>query len=342
MPNRRLFFPCLLVLCLTLCVLRVPCVHANAPSGAADETRPVKVRLALAWLAQAQFAGFYMAQELGLYADAGLEVELIHGGTDLRPLPALEGGQADFAVMMLAEGLTGRARGLPIVNVAQLMQTSSLMLVARKDSGIRSPRDLDGKRVSLWFGGLDIAPRALFRRYRVEPVMVPQGQTIELFLRGGVEAASAMWYNEYHTMLSSGLDADELTTLFLRDEGLNFPEDGIYCLKSYLRDNPETARKFVLASLRGWQAAFEQPEKALQLVLQRMRAEKRAANVAHQRWMLARMFDMMVPHHESSEATMPTGILAIEDFERVLWILTEEGYVRSDLKYSDFAKELVQ
>lgn len=323
------------LVCLALLLL-----FAASGSGLCAQKQPAKVRVVLSWLDQAQFAGFYMAQEQGYYAKAGLDVEIISGGTDLRPLQALQGGECDFAVMMLAEGLSGRSRGTPLVNVAQLMQTSSLMLVARSDSGIRTPRDLDEKRVSLWFGGLDLAPRALFRRYRIDPVLVPQGQSMELFLRGAVEASSAMWYNEYHTLLASGLNPDELVTLFLRDEGLNFPEDGIYCLRPFLREHPELTQAFVQATLQGWQSAFEQPEKALRLVLARMRADNRAANTAHQRWMLDRMFDMMVPQHDRSGRTRPSGVLSIEDFERVLWVLTEEGYVRKNIRYTDFVKEL--
>jgi NitT/TauT family transport system substrate-binding protein len=48
-----------------------------------------------------------------------------------------------------------------------------------------------------------------------------------------------MWYNEYHTIINSGYDPEELNTFFFADYGLNFPEDGIYCSGELYRNNPE-------------------------------------------------------------------------------------------------------
>jgi len=60
---------------------------------------------------------------------------------------------------------------------------------------------------------------------------------VNLFLRDGVDVVSAMWYNEYHTIINSGLNPDELTTFFFHEHGLNFPEDGIYTLEeTFKRD----------------------------------------------------------------------------------------------------------
>ena len=56
---------------------------------------------------------------------------------------------------------------------------------------------------------------------------------------------SAMWYNEYHTILNSGLNADDLTLFFFSRLGLNFPEDGIYCMEETLREDPELCEAFV-------------------------------------------------------------------------------------------------
>jgi NitT/TauT family transport system substrate-binding protein len=67
------------------------------------------------------------------------------------------------------------------------------------------------------------------RKYDLTVQVVPQSFSVNLFLRDGVDVASAMWYNEYHTILNCGIDPDELTTFFFHEHGLNFPENGIYC-----------------------------------------------------------------------------------------------------------------
>jgi NitT/TauT family transport system substrate-binding protein len=119
-------------------------------------------------------------------------------------------GETTFASHFLSAALKLREEGLPLVHLAQVTQRSALMLVAYKSHGIHSLQDLDGKKVSVWrdFTG---QPEALFRKYHLHVHTVTQGPTINLFMRGGVDAASAMWYNEYHLFLNSGLDEDEVT-----------------------------------------------------------------------------------------------------------------------------------
>ena len=64
---------------------------------------------------------------------------------------------------------------------------------------------------------------------------------MNLFLRDGVDAASATVYNEYHLILNAGLNPEELTTFPFSEQGLNFPEDGLYCLEKTFEKNPERA-----------------------------------------------------------------------------------------------------
>ncbi len=63
----------------------------------------------------------------------------------------------------------------------------------------------------------------------------PQATSGELFLRIGVDAACAMWYNEYHTILNFGVNPEDLTPFFFHEHGLNFPEDGIYVMEKTLQ-----------------------------------------------------------------------------------------------------------
>ena len=92
------------------------------------------------WPPQAQFAGYYVAYEKGFYRRHGLEVKILRGGPERPPSEMLAQGQADFGTMLLAGAIVKRARGLKLVNIAQIVQRSALMLVARKSRGIMSPR----------------------------------------------------------------------------------------------------------------------------------------------------------------------------------------------------------
>jgi NitT/TauT family transport system substrate-binding protein len=292
---------------------------------------PIPMRFIPQWSPQAQFAGYYVALRKGFYARCGLDLTILRGGPDAPAGKALEEGRADFATLFLTAGLQQRARGLPLVNVGQIVQRSALMLVAKKARGILSPADLEGKRVSLW-ADFSVPPTAFFRRQGIYVQIVPQGYTLNLFLMDGVEAASAMWYNEYHTLLNAGLDPEELTTFFLADYGLNFPEDGIYCLESTLADHPQAVRCFVQASIEGWRYAFTHRAEALDIVMEHVQAANLPTNRVHQKWMLQRMQDVIFP----PESNVPAGFLGEETYGAVAADLFEAQIINVTVPYRAF------
>lgn len=322
----------MLRLALALACSLALCAAAAAPAGA-QEQRPAA--LVLQWQPQAQFAGFYVAKDKGFYREAGVDLTLIPGGQDVVASKLLATGRAQFATMFLATGIERRAEGQPVVHLAQLVQRSALMLVTRADSGIREPKDLDGKRVSLWDNEFRLQPLALFQRLGIRPQIISQSSTLNLFLLGGVDAASAMWYNEYHTLLATGLDPKDLRVFSYRDMDLNFPEDGLYTLEKTLAADPDLCRAVVAASLRGWEYAFAHPEEALDIVLARMRAAHVPVSRAHQRFMLARMRDLMQPAKPGEPAL---GTLERADYDRVVQALTSQGLIKKPPVFGHFSR----
>ncbi|WP_207261604.1 ABC transporter substrate-binding protein [Desulfovibrio sp. Huiquan2017] len=316
--------------------LAVLCAALLLPAlAAAQGPVPEKASLILQWLPQAQFAGYFVAKDKGFYAEEGINLTILSGGPDILASEELENGKADFATMFLTTGLQ-RRESLPLVNIGQIVQHSALMLIAKASSGIKTFRDLDGKKVGLWANEFQIQPLALFRRENIHATVVPQTSSLDLFMRDGVAACSGMWYNEYHTLLTYGLDEKDLRPLFFTNEGLNFPEDGIYCLERTAAERPELCQGLVRATLKGWRYAFEHKDEALAIVLKRMEAARVPASRAHQRWMLERMEDVTMP----DGAAM--GVLRREDFKRVVGALLGTGFATHPPSYEDFYKGAMQ
>ncbi len=310
---------------------------AVAPAAAgAPGTALTRVTFIPQWLPQAQFAGYYVAFEKGFYRQHGLDVKILRGGPEAPASAWLANGRADFGTLFLSDGIERRARGIKLVNIAQIVQRSALMLVAKKSSGINSPQDINGKKVGLWRHEFQLQPRAFFRKYGLKVKVVPQAGTINLFLRGGVDVASAMWYNEYHQIIESGVNPSELTTFFMSDYGMNFPEDGIYCLAEMVRRQPQTCRAFVAASIEGWKYAFAHPKEALDIVMRYVNAAHVASNRMHQKWMLARMQDIIQPQGKA----IPMGTLTRATYDRVSQEMLKSGMIKAIPKFAEFYKDL--
>jgi len=311
-------------------LLFLACAAAFPASGA--ESALKKASFMPLWTPQAQFAGYYTALDKGIYAAHGIDLTILMGGPGHSPAQALESGEADFAVLWLTTAIQQRVAGVRLVNVAQVIQKSSMMLISRKSSGIRTPADMNGKKVGLWGGDLAIPPHALFAQYGVTVREVPQSGTVNLFLRGGIDVTSAMWYNEYHTILNAGIDPEQLSVVSLDKCGMNFPEDGIYTLESSILKDPALTDAFVNASLDGWQYAFAHPDEALDIVLKYMREAKIPANRMHQKWMLDRMRDLIIP---GNPQVLP-GRLRGQDFATVASAMRKDGVIRSYPDYTTF------
>ena len=319
-PMRKIFWLSLIAVLLT----------ASCPAARAGEKGAVS--FIPQWVPQAQFAGYYTAYEKGFYKRRGLQVKILKGGPDFPTSELLADGQADFGTMFLTTAIVKRAKGYKFINIGQIVQRSALMLVAKKTSGIKKPADIQNQRVGLWNAEFEIQPKAFFRQHGLTVKIIPQNSTMNLFLRGGIALASAMWYNEYDQIILAGVNPDEITTFLLSDYGLKFPEDGIYCLESTYQKDPQQAQNFVQASLEGWQYAFSHPEEALNFVMKYANAAQVATNRVHQRWMLARMQDIMLP----PGGKIPLGCLEKETYLQVARELKKNGLIHKIPDYSQF------
>src|SRR6516162_6541835 len=111
------------------------------------------VTIQLKWVAQAQFAGYFVAKEKGFYRDAGLDVTIKPGGPDIAPPQVIAGGGADVIIDWMPSALASREKGVPLVNVSQTFQKSGLELTCSKASGVKSPADFPGRTLGVWFFG---------------------------------------------------------------------------------------------------------------------------------------------------------------------------------------------
>jgi len=274
------------------------------------------------WLHQAQFAGFYMALEKGIYQKYGLDVQILDGGP-LAPMSSVfKNNGADFGTMFLSGAIELYDDGEAIVNLCQLSQKSALMFVAKKSSNISRIEDFNGKKIGIWRSDFRELPMAFIEQFNISAEIFPITSTIDLFLDDGIDIMCVMWYNEYNQMYNAGVDYDDLNTFFFFDYDLNFPEDGIYCSEEYFHQNPDVCMDFVKASVEGWRYAFDHPDETIDIVMQYMKKRNIPANRAHQEWMLS----IIQQVYESEDGSI-SGELKEEDFLKTSQILIKSGSI---------------
>src|SRR5688572_885455 len=112
-----------------------------------------KVRFQLQWVPQAQFAGYYAAQDQGYFREEGLDVTLLAGGPDINNLQVVASDGAELGTSWIPKTLQSREGGTDLVTIAPILQRSGTRMIARADSGITDPASMLGKRIGSWLGG---------------------------------------------------------------------------------------------------------------------------------------------------------------------------------------------
>lgn len=247
-------------------------VMAMAASAQANDPFTIQLK----WVTQAQFAGYFVAQEQGFYAEAGLDVTINPGGPDIAPPQVVAAGGADVVVEWMPAALAARERGVPLVNVAQVFDRSGMMLTCMKDSGITGPQDFAGRTLGVWFAGNEYPFLSWMGQLgyswegaNADVTVLRQGFNVDPLLQGQADCISTMIYNEYWQVIDAGVAEDDLITFFYEDQGVATLEDGLYALESNLSDPAFMDRlsRFIAASMRGWQYAIDNVDEAAQIIV---------------------------------------------------------------------------
>ncbi len=234
------------------------------------------VTLQLKWVTQAQFAGYYVAQDKGFYGEEDLNVTIKPGGPDIAPAQVIAGGGADVVLDWMPSALASREKGLALVNIAQPFKSSGMMLTCRKDAGVESPEDFAGKTLGVWFYGNEYPFLSWMSKLGLATdgseggvTVLKQGFNVDPILQGQAACVSTMTYNEYWQVIDAGLTPDDLVVFKYEEQGVATLEDGMYVLEENLADPAfeDKMVRFVRASMKGWKWAEENPDEAAMIVL---------------------------------------------------------------------------
>lgn len=314
----------------------------EAPATPATELK--KVRVVLQWVPQSQFAGYYAAKDKGFYTEEGLDVTIIPGGPDIAPAQVVASDGAEFGVGWLpGRILAPREAGADLVNIAQIFQRSGTLMVSFKDKNIAKVEDFKGKNVGSWLLGNEPELFAAMRKAGLDPEkdasIIKQNFDMSQLLKGEVDVAQAMIYNEYAQVLETKNPAtgelykpEDLNVIDFNEVGTAMLQDGVMARESWLKDpaNEETAVKFLRATFKGWMFCRDNFDECVQIVLN----NGTALGESHMRWQLNEINALIWPSPNGIGQMDETLYKQTVDIAKTYGILKQDpdaGAYRTDL-----------
>lgn len=281
------------------------------------------------WTPQSQFAGYYAALENGYYADAGLDVSIVHPTSSNNSMDMLKDGTSDIITSELIQAMMTSDDDVRLVNLLQTTQHSTLVLISRTKN-VRDFSEVAGCRIGTWKVGFSEIPHMIDEEQQLDIEWVKLINPLNLYIAGAIDATLAKSYNELILFSMSGITPGSV--LHFSEHGYDFPEDGLYVSEAFYRKNPEQCRLFAEASRKGWDWVRNNRDEALDIVMKYVKESNVPTNRYNQKWML----DAILKAQEDTRGGMPSYTLDEDAFNRVNEALVKYGYIAKPIVYERF------
>jgi len=238
-----------------LALAAVNAVAANTP-----------ITFQLNWVAGGANAGFAAAVAEGFYRDAGLDVTLVQGNGSGNTAQLVANGRSEIAYADAVAVSQLIAKGAPMKVLSTVYQSNPNEVSALKKTGIKSVKDLAGKKVGVPSGSSQTTMLPLLLKANnlkesdVNLINMPPTAMVPSLLQGQVDAILGSVDSYQIQLEAQGAQTDNF---MFADHGVPTVSTSIFASDSYIKNNPEVVRKFIAASLKGWYFALDNPEKAV-------------------------------------------------------------------------------
>ena len=224
------------------------------------------VSLKLQWLDQFRFAGYYIAKEKGFYKDVGLHVDIKSfkiGDDNLKEVLSNKVQYATGRTSLVID----KSKGKNIYLLASIFQSSPMVLISKKSSGINTLEDFKGKSIMLTGTetSAGIFGMTSSRGIHANDLNIIESKNkIQNLINNNVDIISAYETNQVHMLKKMGVDINIFNP---KDYGFDFYEDILYTNENEAINNRDRTVKFKQASLRGWRYAFSHIDEAIEIIL---------------------------------------------------------------------------
>jgi NitT/TauT family transport system substrate-binding protein len=196
---------------------------------------------------------YYIAREKKFYLDEGLDVSSIFVQGRALSTQVLTAGSVDFSLAM-GSGTRAALAGIPIKGIFVLNDKPFYVLYGRPDLGVRTAEDLRGKKIGVTGVGsmTELAARAMVNHFGMNPdrdvtiLAIGGGANVWSAIQSGSVEAAILWppFDVIATKMG-------MRKILFVGEIINLPGGGVMAPDQVLKENPDKAKRFLRATLRG-------------------------------------------------------------------------------------------
>jgi len=253
-------------------ILVVAILFATAFSAPA-QTR--NVNLALDWMVNGSHAPYYVSVEKGFYKTAGFNVEIVRGygsGDTVKKVAAKMAtlGICDFATMVTSV----IREKTPVKAVGAVYGKAMLGILYLKESGIKVPKDLEGRKLARSASGASVNMFPAFiranqiDRSKISEVVVDATSFLPMLLSKQVDAVleQSVHQGRFQKAAEEGGQKVTVMAMLYSDFGLETYGNVILTHNDLIEKEPQMVKNFVQASLKGLAYSFDHPEEAIAVI----------------------------------------------------------------------------
>lgn len=251
-----------LILLLAFLLVATGCAAGTAEAPA----ELTHIRLPMGFVADPQYAPFYMAVEKGYYAEEGLEIEFDYS-FETDGISLVGANELPFAIVSGEQVILARAQDVPVVYVLEWFQDFPIAVISNEEADISEPQDLVGRTVGLpgFFGASYVGYVGLLSSAGISQDQVDAEEIgftqIESLRAGQVDAVVGYANNEPVQLRGQG----EAVEVIYVSHYIDMVANGLITNEATIADNPELVHRIVRATLRGLADTLENPEEAYEI-----------------------------------------------------------------------------